>query len=359
MTEPATTDRAAGPPPPSGSLSGPQTGVDKAAILLLTLGAETATGIFKHLSESEVRALSQAMARIRTIPRRSAAAVHEEAWRWLSSREGYLVDGEDFVRRLIATVASSRVGHEQQAMRELARRTEPSAPSIGSRLEGVPADAIAKVLVDEHPQVTALVVANLAPRQAADVLVRLPEAAQTDVVYRIAELRAVPEEVLTDVGNAVVGQVERLGASAQSGVPTGGAKLAADIMNLVGHHVEERILAKLDDQAPQVADTIRGLMLTFEDLHRLDNRGMQTLLKEVGRDDLLLAMKTASPVMQDRILANLSLRARDIMQEDLATLGPVRLKDVERAQTAIVLAARRLAEEQKIQLGLSLDDAVV
>ncbi len=100
-------------------------------------------------------------------------------------------------------------------------------------------------------------------------------------------------------------------------------------------------------------------MLTFDDLQRLDNRGMQTLLKEIGRDDLLLAMKTASPAMQERILGNLSLRARDIMQEDLATLGPVRLRDVERAQATIVLAARRLAEEQKIQLGLFAGDAFV
>jgi flagellar motor switch protein FliG len=100
-------------------------------------------------------------------------------------------------------------------------------------------------------------------------------------------------------------------------------------------------------------------MLTFEDLQRLDNRGMQTLLKEVGRDDLLLALKTASTLMQERILTNLSLRAREIMQEDLVTLGPVRLKDVERAQAAIVLTARRLAEEQKIKLGMSSDDALV
>ena len=333
----------------------PQDGLDKAAILLLTLGADAATSILRHLTEPEVRLLSQAMARVRTIPRVSAAAVHEEAWRWLSSRDGYLVDGEDFVRRLIGAVA----GHEPHAMRDYARRTEPSTPSIGSRLDGVSPDAIAKVVGDEHPQVAALVIANLGTRQAADVLVRLPEALQTDVMYRVAELKAVPEHVLSDVGNAIVGQVERLGAAAHAGVPTGGAKLAADIMNLVGHQVEERVLAGLDERSPEVADTIRTLMLTFEDLHRLDNRGMQTLLKDIGRDDLLLAMKTASAAMQQKILSNLSTRARDILDEDLATMGPVRVKDVERAQAAIVRAARRLAEEQKIQLGVSSDDALV
>jgi flagellar motor switch protein FliG len=347
MAERETNDRA------------PQAGIDKAAILLLTLGSEAATSILKHLSESEVRQLSQAMARVRTIPRLSAAAVHEEAWRWLSSREGYLVDGEDFVRRLISTVGASRLGHEPQAMRGLGRRSEASSPSIASRLEGVPAEPIAKVLADEHAQVTALVLANLGTRQAAEVLVRLPDDVQTDVVQRIAEMRAVPEEVLTDVGNAIVDQVERLGASARPGVSTGGAKLAADILNFVGHYVEGRILTTLEERNPATADTVRSLMLTFEDLQRLDNRGMQTLLKEIGRDDLLLALKTASPSMQQRILGNLSARAREIMAEDLTTLGPVRLKDVERAQAAIVLAARRLAEEQKIQLAVSSDDALV
>ena len=334
-------------------------GIEKAAILLLTLGSETATSVLKHLSESEVRAVSQAMARVRTIPRLDAASVHEEAWRWLSSREGYLVDGEDFVRRMIAAVAPSRVGHERHVMRDLAGRSEPSGPSLATRLDGVPPDVIAKVLADEHPQVAALVVANVSASQAAEVLVRMPEATQIDVVARIAELKAVPEEVLADVSTAIVGQVERLGASARAGVPTGGAKLAADIMNLVGHIAEERILSGLDARSPDLADSIRGLMLTFEDLHRLDNRGMQTLLKEIGRDDLLLAMKTASPAMQEKILMNLSLRAREIMAEDLSTMGPVRLKDVERAQALIVLQARRLAEEQRIQLGVSSDDALV
>ena len=329
-------------------------GVEKAAILLLTLGADAATGILKHLSESEVRRLSQAMARVRSIPRQTAARVHDEAWRWLSSRDGYLVDGEDFVRRVLA--AGARAPYEPNAA--LAPRAE-TRPSIASRLDGVPPDAIVKVLGDEHPQVIALVVANLNAGQAAEVLVRLADDLQADVVHRVAELRAVPEEILADVGNAVVGQVERMGAAARAGIPTGGAKQAADILNLVGHYVEERILTTLDERSPGTADAIRSLMLTFEDLQRLDNRGMQTLLKEIGRDDLLLALKTASPVMQERILTNLSLRAREIMQEDLATLGPVRLKDVERAQAAIVLSARRLAEEQKIKLGMSSDDALV
>ena len=331
-------------------------GLEKAAILLLTLGAEAARGILEHLAHAEVQALSQAMARMRSIPHATAAAVHEEARRWLASHERYRVDGESFVRHVIATATVARAGQEPPVAND---PTRPCAASLAVRLDGVPPEVIAKVLADEHPQVAALVIANLATRQAAEVVVRLPDERQTDVVQRIAELRSVPEEVLTDVGNAIVGQVERLGAAGRAGVPTGGAKLAADILNLVGHFAEERILSAMDARSQETAEIIRNLMLTFEDLQRLDNRGMQTLLKDVGRDDLLLSLKTASPLMRERILTNLSLRAREIMQEDLATLGPVRVKDVERAQASIVLAARRLAEEQKIQLGISADDAIV
>jgi flagellar motor switch protein FliG len=332
-------------------------GLEKAAILLLTLGTEAARDILGHLAHGEIQALSQAMARVRSIPHAAAAAVHEEARRWLSPQESRHVDGESFVRRVIATATAPASGHATPAASDPV--ATHSSTSIAARLDGVPAEVIAKVLADEHPQVAALVIANLATRQAADVVVRMPDEQQSDVVQRVAELRTVPEEVLTDVGNAIVGQVERLGAAGRAGVPTGGAKLAADILNLVGHFTEERILSAMDARSQETAETIRNLMLTFEDLQRLDNRGMQTLLKDVGRDDLLLSLKTASPLMQERILTNLSLRAREIMQEDLATLGPVRVKDVERAQASIVLAARRLAEEQKIQLGISADDAII
>jgi flagellar motor switch protein FliG len=120
-----------------------------------------------------------------------------------------------------------------------------------------------------------------------------------------------------------------------------------------------RVFSDLDDSAPEVAETIRNLMLTFEDLIRLDNRGLQLLLKEVAREDLMLALKTASPAMQEKVFANISARAAEILQEDMSTMGPVRLKDVEKAQANIITVARRLAEEQKIQLGGGGDDALV
>lgn len=331
----------------------PAVGLEKAAILLMTLGSDAAAAVFRHLSEAEVRALSAAMATVRTIPRGQAAAVHEEAWRWLSNREGFLVDGEQFVRQLIAS------GTDPHALRDVSRAMEKHADDLAAHLEPVPPAVIAQVLAAEHPQVVAFVLANLQPKKAAAVLGALPEDVAPDIVHRICNLKDVPEDVLAEVSSVIRRQVQGLGVPTDSGQGPPMAKVAADIMNMLDKTVEARVFGALDESAPEVAETIRNLMLTFEDLLRLENRDMQTLLKELPREDLMLAMKTASPTMKDKIFANVSKRAAEIMQDDMSQMGPVKLKDVEKAQGAIVAVARRLADEQKINLGGAGGDDVV
>ncbi len=334
----------------------PPGGLEKAAILLVTLGAEAAMKVMEHLNEAEVRQLSAAMARLRTIRREQAAAVHEEAWRWLSSREGFLVDGERFVTQLLEhrTTGSPVKG---DVMREL-RASRNREQSLAETLESVSPQVLVQVLANEHPQVVAFVLAHLQPRQAAEVLAALPEELSPDIVQRIAELTSVSDELLEEVTAVLHGQVQGLGGAAQ-GVTLGGTKVAADIMNMIDKAVEARVFTHLEETAPELAESIRNLMLTFEDLIRLDNRGMQTLLKELPREDLLLALKTASPAMKEKIFSNMSARAVEILQDDLGAMGPVRLKDVEKAQGNIVAVARRLGEEQKIALGGGGEDAIV
>jgi flagellar motor switch protein FliG len=162
--------------------------------------------------------------------------------------------------------------------------------------------------------------------------------------------------VSTVIRRQVEGLAQPAAATAQG---PGYARLAADIMNMVDKTVEARVFGALEETAPDVVETIRNLMLTFEDLLRLENRDMQTLLKELPREDLMLALKTASPAMKTKIFANVSKRAAEIMQDDMSQMGPVKLKDVEKAQMAIVAVARRLGEEQKITLGGPGGDAVV
>jgi flagellar motor switch protein FliG len=332
-------------------------GIEKAAILLMTLGPEAAANILKHLSDPEVRQLSEAMTRLRSIRREHAAAVHEEAWRWLTNREGFLVDGEQFVHKLLESRAAAGAKGETQMMREL-RARKGGEQTLADSLEPVSSQVIAQVVGGEHPQVVAFILANLHPKQAGEILAALPDEQRPDIVQRIAELTTVSDELLAEVGAVLEGQVKGLGSVAQ-GTALGGTKLAADILNTIDKTIEGQIFSQLEEAAPELAENIRNLMLTFEDLGRLDNRGMQTLLKELPREDLLLCLKTASPLMKEKIFGNMSARAVEILQDDLGSMGPVRLKEVEKAQSSIVAVARRLADEQKINLGGGGDDAVV
>ena len=335
---------------PAPRLTAPRDGVEKAAILLLTLGVEAAARVFRHLNEQEVRQLSAAISRLRSIPRDQAARVHEEAWRWLTSREGFLVDGERFARDLASG------GKPAPALEREVGPGHPAAlaPSLGD----VAPAALAQLLAHEHPQVIAFVVAHLEPRQAAEVLAALPEALAPDIIHRIADLQTVSDDMLGEVREVLQVQVEGLGRVGKA-TALKGPKLAAEILNTADKELEHRIFAQLDADMPEVAENIRTLMFTFEDLIRLDNRGMQVVLKEVAREDLMLALKTASPTMRDKVFANISQRAAEILKEDMGSMGPVRLKDVEKAQANIIAVVRRLQEEQKITLGGSGEDALV
>src|SRR5262245_26576487 len=256
MAETALTPRLARSAVAGGSPGGLQGGLEKAAILLLTLGADTAASVFRHLSEAEVRQLSAAMARLRSIPRAHAAAVHEEAWRWLSSREGFLVDGEQFARQLIAARAAA-TGSEYGA-RELTRSLGTAdANSLAAHLEPLPPQVIAQILSGEHPQVVAFVLAHLQAKQAALVLAKLPEDMAPDILHRISELKDVSPELLEEVSAVLTREVAGLAVGGGESRGTGSAMRAAEIMNLADKSVERRVFTYLDETAPEVAEKIR------------------------------------------------------------------------------------------------------
>ena len=339
-------------------------GTEKAAIFLLSVGPEAAAIIAKHLSEPELIQISNTIARMRAIPRGQAAVVQEEAWSWLSSRAGMLVDGAGFVGKMFEMSPSSSKRNEMQRMRELAQQQQASGVDVPmtARFQSVSPLVLAQSLETEHPQVVAFVLANLDAQQSAATLRALPEDVQAEVLRRIADLQqSTSPELASEVANLLQDQLQGVGGGSTGdagGEQVGGTKRAAEIMNLLDETIGQRVFGYLDEQAPEMAEEIRNQMFTFDDLIRLDNKGMQLVLKEVAREDLLLALKTASPPVKEKIFANMSSRAVEIMQDDLSSMGPVRLKDVEKAQANVILVVRRLADEQKIQLGGG-GDAVV
>lgn len=328
-------------------------GVKKAAILLTTLGSDVAAAVLRQLDEIEVRQISQVIARLRAIPKEDAARVHEEFFGYLSNRDGVFVDGERLARGLIA-----QVGHEH-APDEESRMVDPATQRAAfvTAVQRLPPLALARRIREEHPQFIAFTLANLSPRDAAETLLALPEELHADVLARITDLGAVSPALFSEVSDVL--QTEARNTLQTMDSVIGGAKVAAELMNSVPREHEERIFEALENANPGLGEKIRDLMFTFEDLVKLGNREIQALLKEVQREDLMLALKTASEELRAKIFSNVSHRAAEIIKEDMSVMGPVRLKDVERAQATVVAELRRLEAEGRVTLGRGAGDVVI
>jgi flagellar motor switch protein FliG len=342
----------------------PLSGVDKAAVLLLALGPEVASEVFRHLDEAEVRQVTKALARIRKVPGEHLKVVEQEYRKRIGGGGGLHVDGLLFARALVnqslgSAEAAAGVSRDD-ILAELESLPSGEMTGLARALDGVPADGLARLLESEHPQIATLILAHLAPAQAMLVLRALPEAVQSDLVERLARLdAAVSPALVAEVGTILRDQVKGL-ARDTGGKSAGGPKVVAEMIKHADKETEGRLFENLEQRDPELAATVRNMLFTFEDCLQFDNRSMQTLLKEIAREDLLLALKTASPALSEKIFANVSSRAAEILREDLASSGPARLKDVEAAQQRIVAAVRDLEADGKIVVaGSGGDDVLV
>ncbi len=331
-------------------------GIDKAAVLLLSLGPEGASSVLRHLDEDEVRRISQALARMTSIEPAQLAGVHQEFQQRLRDA-GLAIDGKQFARTVVTKTLGDADAGRAAILADIEASGSGSA-ALEDLLGDVPPAGLARILANEHPQVASLVLACLGAAQAGAVLAHLPEAMQGELVERLARIESVPAPLVAEVGALVHQQVQAL--LRPSGTAVGGVKVAAELMNAADKTIEARIFETIEARDPELVSTIRNLMFTFEDCIKLDNRSLQTLLKEVAREDLLLALKTASPELSGKIFANVSSRAAEILREDMASAGPVKLKDVEGAQLKIVALLRELEAEGKIVVaGSGKDDVLV
>ncbi len=339
------------------------TGVDKAAVLLLSLGEEVAAEVFRHLDDGEVRVVTKALARMRTVPAEHLRSVEQDYRKRVTASRGLRVDGLLFARSLVSQTITngetSTAVNRDEILAELDQLPTGESTGLARALEGVPPDGLARLLETEHPQIATLILAHLAPAQGMLVLRGLPEVLQTELVERLARLdAAIPPSLIQEVGVILRDQVK--GLARETGKAAGGPKVVAEMMKHADKATEGRIFEDLEQRDPELAATVRGMLFTFEDCLQFDNRSMQTLLKEVAREDLLLALKTASPALSEKIFANVSSRAAEILREDLGSSGPARLKDVEAAQQRIVAAVRDLEADGKLVVaGGASDDVLV
>jgi len=317
-------------------------GYMKAAILFNALGEEASMILFKHIGDNDVRRIVNCMGKIKKVPVDIVTKVLSEFYDILSENKEYLYGFDEKSRsRLIKALGEER-----------AKQILGHLNLIGSKrksleaLEMVDTRSLATFLLNEHPQTIALIVSQLEPDKKADVVKRLPENIQSEVVMRIAKIDYIYPELLEEVDAVLKQELSSVGVLDQQSF--GGVAPIADMFNVMDKTTETAILTRIEEKDPSLAEEIRKLMFVFEDIAKIDDAGIQTLLKEVANEKLLLALKTANEDIKDKVFKNMSQRAATLLQEDLEAMGPVRLSDVETAQQEIVNIARRLEEEGKV-----------
>ncbi|MBC7372120.1 MAG: flagellar motor switch protein FliG [Bdellovibrionaceae bacterium] len=329
-------------------------GFDKAAILINYLGKDALRVLLKRLDDGDIRKLINQMTKYRVVPVHVTKRVLEEYYEMISETEDYIFSETTSSKDVIVDALG-----EERARGILGglNITTGGQRSLES-LELVDAKSLANFLVNEHPQTVAVIVAHLEPEKKGEVLKRLPEALQAEVVLRMANLEHVDPELIREIDKVLKNQLANTATVEQSAL--GGVQPVAEMLNVMDKNTESSIMSRLEEKDPLLAEEIRKLMFVFDDIAKIDDRGIQALMKEIPNDKLLLALKTASEEIRAKIFKNISARAAEMLREDLSNMGPSRLSDVEGAQQEIVNAARRLEAEGKIMIARGgSEDAMV
>lgn len=318
------------------------TGPEKAAVFLLTVGEDFASQVFQRLDPEDIKQVGRQMARIDKVDKEDLTALVNEFKADTGDTDIFLSGNEMLEGALKRALSSDKASEILEEIRsdwkltlfQKARKLEPKV--------------LVNFLRNEHPQTVALVLSVLEPTQSAQILMEFNEEVQVEVMMRMAELDKVSPEILVDVDRVL--QDELLSVEGMEGQRLGGVEAVAEILNNADRGLEASILEGIEEQRENLADEIRRLMFVFEDLLGVDDRGIQSILKEVSTDDLKLALKLASEELKTKIFSCMSSRAVEMLKEDMEIMGPTRVKDVEAAQQSIIKIAKRLEQEGKIQL---------
>jgi len=344
--KPAAEKKPVAPPVPK------RPGVERAAILLLTLGESEAAEILRHLGAKEVQQLGKAMTDLANVSREEVSGVLADFSSGVEKQTSVGVDGEDFVRKvLINALGDDKAATLMDRIPIISRRKGLEA------LKWMESKAVAELMRTEHPQIVSIVLSYLEPDQAAEVLNLMPESIRSDLMIRVATMDGVRPSALTELDDMI--EKSFAGASSSKTSTMGGPKVAAAIMNLVKGEASNLLLSDLAKFDEPLSQKIQDLMFIFDDLQKIDDRGMQELLRQVPADKLLIALKGADETLKTKIFKNMSQRAAEMMKDDLEAKGPVKLSEVEAAQKEILIAARKLADAGTISLGSGGGDEYV
>lgn len=323
-------------------------GREKAAILLLALGEEQASKMFEHMDDDEIMELSQTMATLGKISPSVVERLFVEFAEQMSSSNS-LVGSQESTERLLrsAGMSDEKIENIMEEIRGPAGRT------MWDKLGNVNEEMLATFLQKEYPQTVAVVLSKLSTDNAARVLALLPETFAVEVIYRLLRMEAVQKEILDEVEKTLRAEFMTNLARTQR---RDSHEIIAEIFNNLERSIETRFMEELEKTVPESAEKIRSLMFTFEDLARLDPASVQTLIRAADKEKLPIALKGAAETLRDLFFSNMSERAAKIMKEDMAAMGPTRLKDVEEAQQYIVNVAKDLEASGEITIVTGSDD---
>jgi flagellar motor switch protein FliG len=327
-------------------------GLEDAAILLMSLGEEEAAEVFKHLGPKEVQRLGETIARMKSVSRDRFDAVIDRFDIVAQDQNMLVSDTDEYVKSVLRKALG-----DDKANLLIDRILQGSDVTGIESLKWMDANSVAELLRNEHPQIVAAIMVHLEVDQAADILKLLTERQRNEVLVRVATLDGIQPTALKDL-NDVMSKV-LAGGDRMKKANLGGVKSAAEILNLLGSAIETSVLDYVRENDNDLAQKIMDNMFTFDDLVNLDDKGIQSLMKEVQSESLVIALKGASPELRERILKNMSTRAAETLREDLETRGPVRLSEVEAEQKEMLKIVRRLADEGQIVLGGGGDEQFV
>ena len=327
-------------------------GAQRAAIFLLGVGEETATQVMRHLSAKEVQQVGEAMAGISGLTNNDVSGVLAKFCNEASEINPLAVTAPEFTKR----VMTSALG-EGRAKSILSRVMEKPEEHTGvDALQWMAAEAIAEVLREEHPQISATVLTQLEDDHAAQVLALFPEELQKDLILRIARMQELDPRAMEELDRVMSSQLGKLQKTPPRKVQ--GINNAAAILNATSSNLEKALLESLQSTDPELGDDVKEKMFVFDNLMTLDDRGFQRLIREIATENLVVALKGVDAALQARFFDNMSERAADILKDDMDAKGPVKVSEVEAAQKEILITAQTLADDGELMLGRASGDYV-
>lgn len=317
---------------------------EKAAVMLLSLDEDLAAEVMKNLRPAEIRRIGRYMTRIQTMPSETLHTVAKEFIVMARERGGSLSFRDDSMKNIMTKALGEK--DAQQILSEVAGNKAIDNP-ITEKLRDIDPKILMEFTKTEHPQTIALILAHLAPDQAAVMLEGLSGPMQIEIAKRMSSLKSVPHEFLEDVARTLEREIVTGSVIDQQ---IGGVKFMSEILNRMSRSSEGAILSALEDDDAELATQLRGLMFTFEDVLKLDDRSLQELLRETSAEELAKSLKLVDAVEREKIYRNMSKRGAEMLREEIEMMPPIRLSEVEASQRSILDITKRLEAEGKIMI---------